>query len=175
MATSQPSAATSLPKSPDLSGFFLAARSASACRVMFGCGLGGLVSMISPPGPRISGNGKHVHRDDPIVSWIDGGRGSERGPYRRFVQIRRQTHAAHRAGAEGDHFGSRGEGHRKNERQPHAQSSCCTTMQSNIKTKWSALPCACGHRLEGLSNARRSRWGTKGQAEWKLPARRSDK
>jgi hypothetical protein len=29
--------------------------------------------MISPPGPRISGNGKHVHRDDPIVSWIDGG------------------------------------------------------------------------------------------------------
>jgi len=40
---------------------------------MFGCGLGGLVSMISPPGPRISGNGKHVHRDDPIVSWIDGG------------------------------------------------------------------------------------------------------
>src|SRR6478752_7784409 len=33
-------------------------------------------------------------------------------------------------------------GHRKNERQPHAKSSCCATMQSNIKTKWSALPCA---------------------------------
>ena len=31
----------------------------------------------------------------------------------------------------------------------------------------SHLPC--GQGMEGLSNARRSRWGTKGQAEWKLP------
>jgi hypothetical protein len=68
-----------------------------------------------------------------------------------------------------------GEGQRRNERQPHAQSSCCTTMQSNIKTKWSALSCACRQRLEGLPHARRSRWSTKGQAEWKLSAWRSDK
>jgi hypothetical protein len=63
----------------------------------------------------------------------------------------------------------------REDRNGREASSCCTTMQSNIKTKWSALSCACGQRMEGLSNAQRSRWGTKGQAEWKLPARRSDK
>ena len=66
-----------------------------------------------------------------------------------------------------------GEGQRKNEQQPHAKSSCCATMQSEFKAEWSALPCACRQRLEGLPNAWRSRWSTKRQAEWKLPARRS--
>jgi hypothetical protein len=64
-----------------------------------------------------------------------------------------------------------GEGQRKNERQPHAQSSRCTTMQSDFKAEWATLSYACRQRLEGLPNARRSRRSTKRQAEWKLPAR----
>jgi hypothetical protein len=67
------------------------------------------------------------------------------------------------------------EGHRKNERQPHAKSSCCATMQSDIEAEWPAMSRACGSRLAGLPNAWCSRWGTEGQGEWKLSARRSDK
>ena len=67
-----------------------------------------------------------------------------------------------------------GEGQRKNEQQPHVQSSRCTTMQGDFKAEWTSLSCACRQRLEGLPNARRSRRSTKRQAEWKLPARRPD-
>ena len=35
------------------------------------------------------------------------------------------------------------------------------------------MSCACGARLAGLPNARRTRWRTAGQAKRELPARRS--
>jgi len=41
-------------------------------------------------------------------------------------------------------------------------------MYSQIKADREALSCACGARLEGLPNARRSRWRAEGQTERKL-------
>jgi hypothetical protein len=46
-------------------------------------------------------------------------------------------------------------------------------LRSQIKTDGPALPCTCDARLAGLPDARRSRWRTGGQTQWKLPARRS--
>jgi hypothetical protein len=43
-------------------------------------------------------------------------------------------------------------------------------MQSHFKAEWPAMSRACSEGMEGLQDARRSRRGTKGQAEWKLPA-----
>jgi len=44
-------------------------------------------------------------------------------------------------------------------------------LYSQIKTDWAALSFARCARLEGPPNARRSRRGTRGPAEWQLPAR----
>jgi len=56
-----------------------------------------------------------------------------------------------------------GEIRSRNEHQPHAKGTCCPAMYSQIKADREALSCACGARLEGLPNARRSRWRAKGK------------
>jgi hypothetical protein len=65
-----------------------------------------------------------------------------------------------------------GEIRSRNEHQPHAKGTCCPAMYSQIKADREALSCACGARLEGLPNARRSRWRAEGQTERKLQTRR---
>jgi hypothetical protein len=47
-------------------------------------------------------------------------------------------------------------------------------MQSDVKAERTSLSRACGQGMEGLPNAWCSRRRTEGQAEWKLPARRSN-
>ena len=64
-----------------------------------------------------------------------------------------------------------GVGRRRNERQPHAQGSCGTPMYGQIEANWAALSCTGSSRLEGLPNARRSRWRAEGRAEWQLSTR----
>jgi hypothetical protein len=46
-------------------------------------------------------------------------------------------------------------------------------MQSQIKTDWEAMSCAGGARVEGLPDARRPRWRSRGRTQWKLPAWRA--
>jgi hypothetical protein len=62
---------------------------------------------------------------------------------------------------------------KRNDHQPHAQGPCRTTMHGQIKANGSALPCACGAGLAGVSDARRSRRCAGGQKKWKLQARRA--
>jgi hypothetical protein len=57
---------------------------------------------------------------------------------------------------------------------PIAQGSRGPSVHRQIKANETALPCACYTRLEGLPNARRSGWRTRGRAEWQLPARCQD-
>ena len=63
-----------------------------------------------------------------------------------------------------------GEVSRRNEHQPHAKGPRRTAMHGQIKADWETMSCACGARLEGLPDARRSRWRTGGQTQWKLSA-----
>ena len=61
---------------------------------------------------------------------------------------------------------------KRNEHQPHAQGPRRSPMHRQIKADREALSCACGARLAGLPDARRTRWCAGGQTERKLPARR---
>ena len=95
-----------------------------------------------------------LHRPLPIgrtliLRWRSSRRRSKRKPCRWWGEVRRQ-----------------------NDHQPHAQGPCRTPVQSKIKADGKALSCACGARLAGLPDARCPRWCTRGQAEWKLSARR---
>jgi hypothetical protein len=66
-----------------------------------------------------------------------------------------------------------GGGTKAKEHQPHAKGSRRPSMQGEIKANGKALSCACGTRLEGLPDARRSRWCSGGPTQRKLPARRA--
>ena len=86
----------------------------------------------------------------------------------------RQADEDHRGGESKRSRAGRGGGTRKrNDHQPHAQGPCRTTMHGQIKANGSALPCACGAGLAGVSDARRSRRCAGGQKKWKLQARRA--
>ena len=63
-------------------------------------------------------------------------------------------------------------GVKKDEHQPHAQGPRRSPMHGQIKADGKALLCACGARLSGVPDARRTWWRAGGQTEWKLPARR---
>jgi hypothetical protein len=60
---------------------------------------------------------------------------------------------------------------KRNDHQPHAQGPCRTPVHGQVKANGSALSCACGAGLAGVSDARCPRWRTRGQAEWELPTR----